>query len=256
MSKRRGDLNGWWRVGIALVGILWRSLFRLRVVGGQRIPRTGPAIVAGNHVSALDGVVLALATGERAHRMTRFLTAAEFFENRWFGWVLRLYRQIPLRRGESDLGALEEAVSTIRGGALAGIFPEGKVNPRPDGPLQRGRSGIGRIALATGAPVIPVGIWGTQTRWPKEGLTLRRPWRPVTVVCYGPPIEPRGDPGSYEDTRLFVGVVITEIAKQVAEARAVSRREIRGSFTDASVVPARPNRPAPRRRRRDDEAAP
>ncbi len=63
---RRGDLNGWWRFGIAVVGFFWRVLFRLRVEGADRVPSSGPAIVAGNHVSALDGVALALTTSSRS----------------------------------------------------------------------------------------------------------------------------------------------------------------------------------------------
>jgi 1-acyl-sn-glycerol-3-phosphate acyltransferase len=218
---RRGDLNGWWRFGIAVVGILCRVFFRPRVTGARNIPATGPGIVAGNHVSAIDGVLLALVTAERGQRMTRFLVAAEFFNKKRVAWALRLYRQIPLQRGQGDTGALDEAVATISAGAFAGIFPEGKVNPDPEGGLQRGRSGVGRIALATGASVIPVGIWGTQDRWPHPGLHWRRPWRPTVALRYGEPIEPRGDPDSPEDVQVFVDLVMTGIAKQVEQARAL-----------------------------------
>ena len=218
----RGDLNGWWRFGIPVVGVLWRVFFRLRVSGSRNIPASGPGIVACNHVSAIDGVVLALVTAERGRRMTRFLVAAEFFRKATVAWALRLYRQIPLSRGTGDSGALDEAIATIRAGAFAGIFPEGKVNPDPDGGLQRGRSGISRLTLATGAPVIPVGIWGTQDRWPHPGLHRRRPWRPIVALAYGEPIEPRGDPTSPEDVQVFTDLVMAGIAKQVEQARALA----------------------------------
>lgn len=219
---RRGDLNGWWRFGILVVGLSSRLFFRLRYTGHERVPQAGPAIVACNHVSSLDGVLIALATGEAARRMTRFLVAAEFFRKPSFGWALRLYRQIPLRRGEGDADALAVAVNTIRGGALAGIFPEGKVNPEPDGGMQRGRRGVARIALATGAPVVPVGIWGTQVRWPYGRIRLGRPLRPKVVVAYGLPIDPSGDPESSDDVQVFADLVMDGIAKQVAEARALA----------------------------------
>lgn len=219
---RRGDLNGWWRFGVVVVAFLARLVFRIRVAGAERVPATGPAIHASNHVSALDGLTLALTTAQNARRMTRFLVAAEFFDKATVGWALRLYRQIPLNRGKADAGALDEAVATIREGAVAGIFPEGKVNPDPDGGLQRGRRGIGRIALATGAPVVPVGIWGTQDRWPKSGLHYRRPWRRTIAVVYGEPIEPRGDAQSLEDVQVFTDLAMTGIAKQVAEARTLA----------------------------------
>jgi len=218
----RGDLNGWWRFGLAVVGVAARLFFRPRWVGVDRVPARGPAIVAANHVSSLDGVALGLATGERARRMTRFLTAAEFFAKPWFAWALRLYRQIPLRRGEGDTAALDEAIATIRSGALAGIFPEGRVNPDPEGGLQPGRTGVARLALATGAPVVPVGIWGTQVRWPRGRIRFRRPFRPALVLAYGDPIVPQGDPASYEDLQVFTDLVMSAIAKQVAEARAIA----------------------------------
>jgi 1-acyl-sn-glycerol-3-phosphate acyltransferase len=216
---RRGDLSGWWLFGIAVVGFFSRLLFRLRVEGADRVPSSGSAIVAGNHVSALDGVALALATGSRGRRMTRFLVAAEFFRKLWCGWALRLYRQIPIRRGERDQGALDVAIETIRGGALAGIFPEGTVNPEPGAGLMRGRKGAARIALATDAPVVPVGIWGTQARWPKPGLHLRRPWRPAVAISYGEPIPPKGDAGSAADVQAFADVITDAIAAQAERAR-------------------------------------
>jgi len=216
---RRGDLNGWWLFGIAVVDFFSRVLFRLRVEGADRVPSSGSAIVAGNHVSALDGVALALATGSRGRRMTRFLVAAEFFRKLWCGWALRLYRQIPIRRGARDQGALDVAIETIRGGALAGIFPEGTVNPEPEAGLLRGRKGAARIALATDAPVVPVGIWGTQARWPKPGLHLRRPWRPVVAISYGEPIPPKGDAGSAADVQALADAITDAIAAQAERAR-------------------------------------
>lgn len=208
--------------GIAVVGFVWRIMFRTRVEGVDRVPSSGPAIVAANHVSALDGVVLTLLTGSRGRRMTRFLVAAEFFHKLWCGWALRLYRQIPLRRGQRDQGALDIAIETIRGGALAGIFPEGTVNPEPETGLLRGRKGAARIALATAAPVVPVGIWGTQQRWPKPGLHVRRPLRPVVAVSYGDPILPKGDPDSTEDLQAFTDLMVEAIARQADRARVLA----------------------------------
>ena len=219
---RGGDLNGWWRFGVLVVGIVWRLLFRTRVEGAERVPESGPAILAANHVSGMDGVALAFVTGKRARRMTRFLVAAEFFDRPSFGWALRLYRQIPLRRGQGDRPAIEEALATIRAGALAGIFPEGTVNPDPIAGVQRGRRGVARIALATGAPVVPVGMWGTQHRWPKSGLHMRSPWRPVFAVAYGEPIPPNGDPDTPEDVQMFAEQIMTAIGKQADQARALA----------------------------------
>jgi 1-acyl-sn-glycerol-3-phosphate acyltransferase len=215
--RERSELNGWWRLGIAVVGALYRACFRLRFRGARHIPNSGPAIVAANHISALDGPVLALATVTGSRRGVRFLVAAEFFEHRLIGPVMRLYEQIPIRRGAGDDGALDEVTATISAGALAGIFPEGRVNPGTE--LQRVRTGLARIALATGAPVVPAGIWGTQHRWPNRGLTFRRPLRPKVAVVYGEPILPSGDPRDANDTRLFSFAISEAIERQVAAAR-------------------------------------
>ncbi len=218
------ELNGWWRGGLALVGPALRLLFRIRRSGLERIPRTGPAILAANHASALDGIVLAYVVARQRSRPTRYLVAAEFFARRFHGFWLRTFKQIPIHRGTGDTGALDEAVATVRSGAVAGIFPEGTVNPDPGGPMLRGRTGVARIALAAGAPVVPVGIWGTQARWPRTGLTFRRPFRPAVALAFGPPIEPEGDPSSLDDIQGFTALVMTRIAERTAAARDLAER--------------------------------
>jgi len=219
----RGDLNGWWRFGVLVLGAVARPLFRIRVTGVDSVPIEGPGIVASNHVSVLDGIALALVIARHRRRMTRFLAAAEFFRKPFYAWALRLYRQIPIRRGEGDEGALDEAVRTVRAGALAGIFPEGKVNPSPDGALQRGRTGVARMALATGAPVVPVGIWGTQRRWPRGRIRWERPLRTTIALEFGEPVTREGDPDSPHDTQRLTELVMERIADGVGRAQANAR---------------------------------
>lgn len=218
--RARDERGLLWRLCSRLVWAGLRLAFRLRTAGTSFVPSSGPAVLAANHVSALDGVALAAVVSERRRRVVRFLVAAEFFRRRAVGWALRRFRQIPVRRGARDVGALEEAVSTVRRGALAGIFPEGTVNPGAG--LLPGRPGVARIALAAHVPVLPVGIWGTQLRWPRSGLHLRRPWRPPLAVVVGPPIEPQGDPTVEADVAAFVGRVMDGIARQVEAARALA----------------------------------
>lgn len=213
-----GDLNLWWRVGLPFVVGLQRLLFRVRVTGIQHVPSVGPAILAFNHVSVLDGPCLAIETGWRRRRESRFLVADEVFAHALWGPILRHFEQIPIRRGRSDEGALDAAIARVRRGALAAIAPEGTVNAFP-GELQRVRSGIARIALPTRAPVIPVGIWGTQRRWPKPGRRWDRPIRPLLAFAYGEPILPAGVPFQQDDIDAFVAQVRKGIEFQVAEAR-------------------------------------
>jgi 1-acyl-sn-glycerol-3-phosphate acyltransferase len=177
----------WWRTGAMLMRPVARAMFRIQVRGSQNLP-VGPGILAFNHVSVLDGPCLAIETSIRGKRELRFLVAAEMFKILFFGWVVRAFDQIPIRRGEGDEAALDEAIDTVRAGALAAIAPEGRVNEYPAN-LLRIRSGLARIAIPTGAPVIPVGIWGTQSRWPRSGPNLRMLWRrkPLAIV-YGEPL--------------------------------------------------------------------
>jgi 1-acyl-sn-glycerol-3-phosphate acyltransferase len=182
------ELNGWWRAGVALVGPVLRLLFDLRWAGIDRIPRTGPVILAANHMSALDGVVLAYLVARHAGRPTRYLVASEFFDRRFHGFWLRTF------------------------------------NPDPDGPMLRARTGVARIALAARAPVIPVGIWGTQMRWPRTGFTFRRPLRPTVALAFGPPVEPHGDPSSPDDIQAFTALVMRRIVEQAATARELAGR--------------------------------
>ena len=216
-----GELNRWWRAGLPIAAPLVRIVFRVRVVGAEHVPLSGSAILAFNHVSALDGPILAIELGQRIKRESRFLVAAEFFERRVIGAILRRYDQIPIRRGEADDAALDGATAVVKGGALLAIAPEGTVNTEP-ATLLRIRSGVARIALPTGAPVIPVGIWGTQRRWPKTGLTWRRPWRPRLAIVFGEPILPAGDIDDERDVEDFRERMRAQIERQVARARALT----------------------------------
>lgn len=219
---RPADADLWWRVCTPVVAAAARLFFRLHYVGASNVPRHGPAIVAGNHVSALDGILYALAIREAAGRTTRFLVASELFASAALGPPLRLFRQIPVRRGKSDAGALDEAIRTVRTGSLAAILPEGRVNRHAFGPLQPGRSGAARVALAAVAPIVPAGIWGPQRRWPHGGPTWRLPWRPRVVVAFGEPVPPRGAAVSPEDVGQLTRRVMEGIDEQVALARSLA----------------------------------
>jgi 1-acyl-sn-glycerol-3-phosphate acyltransferase len=188
----RREMNWIWVIGAPLVRMLFGLLFRLRIEGIEHVPRQGSVIVAPNHVSVLDGPLMVATVGTHRWRATRCLIAAEIFTG-LTGWILRQARQIPIRRGSGDTGALDEAITAIMGGACAGVFPEGRVSDDADAGLQRIRSGLTRVAVPTGAPVVPVGIWGTQTVWPKAGLdrpALLR--RPRLAIVFGPAIMPAG----------------------------------------------------------------
>jgi 1-acyl-sn-glycerol-3-phosphate acyltransferase len=177
-----------WTIGAPLVRAVMRIVFRLRIEGIEHVPRSGPTVLAPNHVSVLDGPTVSAVVGAGRHRAVRNLVAAEAFHGP-IGWILDQARQIPIRRGSGDTGALAEAIEAVARGGCVGIFPEGRVGEMPSEGLQRLRSGLTRIAIPTSAAVVPVGIWGLQTVWPRGGLrrgSLFR--RPQVVFVFGDPI--------------------------------------------------------------------
>lgn len=217
-----GELNPWWRFGLLIAGPLVRLLFRVQVVGLEHVPARGATLLTFNHLSALDGPVLAIVFAARVKQPVRFLVAAEFFAKRFHGWVLRTFDQISIRRGEGDGAALDAALEALHDGAIVAIAPEGTVNPDPE-TLQRIRSGFARLALPTGTPVVPVAIWGTQDRWPRTGLRWGAPWRPRLALAFGPPILPDGDAASESDIAALQDKVRDRLNDQVKVARSMLR---------------------------------
>ncbi len=200
-----------------------RLVFRVRVEGMDHIPRRGAAILAFNHISVLDGPCLAIETAYRRRRESSFLVASEVFDTRLAGSIMRWFDQIPVRRGKGDAGALDAAIAALGDGALLVLAPEGRVTVDDRlGELQRIRGGVARIALPAGVPVVPVGIWGTQARWPKSGLSLRNLRRPRLAIVAGEPIHPHGDAADPEDVDAFLARVREGIQEQMGRARTIA----------------------------------
>ncbi len=155
-----------------------KVLFGLRVEGREHIPCSGAAIIAANHVSFLDPVLVAIAAGRPIH----FMAKEELFRFRPFGWLLQQYRVFPVSRRRTDLQAMKRALSLLEQGEIIVIFPEGT---RGDGvQLGAAKPGIGLIASRSGAPVIPAFHRGAEKALPR-GARLPRPHR--ITVKFGAP---------------------------------------------------------------------
>jgi 1-acyl-sn-glycerol-3-phosphate acyltransferase len=217
----RASRDPWWTWGYRILAPLFHLLFRIRYRDRGNIPRDGGVILASNHISVLDPVIISMAVTTTG-RAVRFLAAAEFFRKPVIGWGLRRIRQIPIRRGASDRRALEQAAGVIRRGALAGIFPEGTVSP--DGNALPGKRGAARIALASEVPILPCGIWGTRARWPRGGIRCGGPLRPRVVVSFGPVIRPAGKLEDPEDVQALTDRIMAAIGEETAKARAEVER--------------------------------
>ena len=215
------ELDRWWMIGLAILGPVFKASFDIRVSGVRNIPAPGGAILAPNHLSVLDPFVVALGAIRRG-RATHFMTLTELANRRVLGWGLRRTGQIPISRGLGNWGVIEEMAGTVRAGSLAAIFPEGHLGTGPD--LLPGQKGVARIALSAGAPVIPVGLWGTQHRWPRDGFRLSPPARPRVGLVFGEPIQPEGDPRSPPDVRAFTDRIMSSIAEVSARARELTLR--------------------------------
>jgi 1-acyl-sn-glycerol-3-phosphate acyltransferase len=180
--------------------------------GLERIPHTGAVILASNHVSYLDPIVLAYVATKRGRR-TRFLAKEELFAKRGLGPVLRGLRQIPVARGTSSAaGSLVVAEEALRQGECVTVFPEGTISL--DLEPMAGKTGTARLAAATGAPVVPVGLWGLH----RVMFKGRKPhWRvgvPETVAIGAPlTVEPA------DDVQAATDRVMAAICAQVAAAR-------------------------------------
>jgi 1-acyl-sn-glycerol-3-phosphate acyltransferase len=176
----RGSIPIGYRVAKAVLGRPLRWAYDIRVEGADNLP-FGPAILAPNHRSFMDSLFLALAVD----RPVTFLAKAEYFDNRRIAWMFRSTGQIPLRRGSPSGArqALHAAGNVLWSGGVVGIYPEGTRSR--DGLLHRGRLGPARLAVASGAPIVPVGLIGTeqvqtpQQRIPRLGKQI--------VVRFGQP---------------------------------------------------------------------
>jgi 1-acyl-sn-glycerol-3-phosphate acyltransferase len=166
-----------YRLSRVVIGPVLHLMGRPKIVGLENIPPEGPAILASNHLSVIDSMYLPLMIG----RPVVFPAKAEYFAARgplgrlWAAY-LRSTNQLQMDRegARAAQATLEAALDLLRAGELFGFYPEGTRSP--DGRLYRGRSGIGYLALNSGAPVIPVAMMGTRKMLP-PGAPLPRPAR-------------------------------------------------------------------------------
>lgn len=174
----------WFYVG--LLGPLARLWFTPTIKGRENVPKEGAAIIASNHLAAIDDAIIPLVTP----RMVHFMGKAEYFtgkgiKGRFKKFFFTTAGVFPVDRsgGTKALGALESARKILEAGKLFGIHPEGTRSP--DGKLYRGHTGVARLAFETGAPIIPVALTGTDKAQP-AGTVF--PHRHHCTITYGAPI--------------------------------------------------------------------
>jgi 1-acyl-sn-glycerol-3-phosphate acyltransferase len=182
--------------------------------GAHLIPPRGPVILASNHTSYLDPLVLAY-LADRRHRRVRFLTKAELFDKKPLGFLLRQIHQIPVvRNSPSAAGSLERAVEALARGECVVIFPEGTISL--DLEPMAGKTGTARLATQSGVPVTPVGLWGAH-RILFKGRKPRWQWGVAETVVVGSPVRVRPD----EDVVAVTDRIMSAIATCVARSREI-----------------------------------
>jgi 1-acyl-sn-glycerol-3-phosphate acyltransferase len=164
----------YWIMKHIVIGPILLAIFRPWVVGLEHVPKQGPVILASNHLSFIDSIFLPLVVD----RPVVFLAKSEYFTGKGLkGWATRLFfqaaNQLPIDRsgGKASEASLNTGLRVLGEGSILGIYPEGTRSP--DGRLYRGRTGVARMVLEAGVPVVPVAMIGTAevmpigTRMPK-----------------------------------------------------------------------------------------
>jgi 1-acyl-sn-glycerol-3-phosphate acyltransferase len=203
-----------YRMSRLVAGPFLRMLARAKVIGAENIPASGPAILASNHLSVIDSVYLPLLVA----RPVTFAAKSEYFtgtrlRDRAVSAYLRSTKQLSTDRtgARAAQDMLAAALALLESGQLFGIYPEGTRSP--DGRLYRGRTGVGFLALHSGAPVIPVAMIGTEHILP-PGQRLPRPGK--IEIRIGEPLEFaefRGQPAGARQRRAVTDDVVQAIQK-------------------------------------------
>jgi putative phosphoserine phosphatase/1-acylglycerol-3-phosphate O-acyltransferase len=202
----------------------------VRIEGVEHIPSSGPAIVVFNHRSYFDPTVMGLVIA-KAGRNIRGLGKKEVFDVPLVGQVMKAMGGIRVDRGTGSDEPLEAAIAALQGGDLLMLAPEGTIPRGPAffDPELKGRWGAARLAAATHAPVIPVGLWGTEKVWPRSARLPRfavGPERPVVTATVGPEITSLKYKSPDADTKRIMKAISALLPPESQERRTPTADEL------------------------------
>jgi putative phosphoserine phosphatase / 1-acylglycerol-3-phosphate O-acyltransferase len=202
---------------------------RFDIEGVEHIPATGGGLVCGNHRSYFDPAVIGMTLG-RAGRPVRFLGKKEVFDVPLVGRLAKALGGIRVDRGTGSDEPLEAAAEAIRAGQLVALMPQGTIPRGPAffDPQLKGRWGAARLAAMTRAPVIPVGLWGTEKVWPRSArlpnvINITDP--PLIQVRVGPPVELGYDDADV-DTQAIMAAIVDLLPAEAHEQRDPTGEEL------------------------------
>jgi 1-acyl-sn-glycerol-3-phosphate acyltransferase len=212
--------------------IFGKAMSRIKIDGAvDEIPREGPLILAANHASNLDAVVLGSWLIPKLGRRIHWLGKKELFDWPIVGWAAANGGVHPVDRDAADVVAFRLAKRILDEGHILFVFPEGTRSP--DGALQQARDGVAVLAMRTGAPIVPLGISGSNRVWPK-GQTLPRPGGHVNVRV-GRPFRPAEELPPGTDRRTGKGLVTRLIMERIAALLPPAQR---GVYSTPMATPA------------------
>jgi putative phosphoserine phosphatase/1-acylglycerol-3-phosphate O-acyltransferase len=216
---------------------------RFDIRGWENIPATGPAILVGNHRSYFDPLSIGVALAKRG-RPVRFLGKKEVFDVPVAGPVLKAMGGIRVDRGTGSDEPLRDAAAALLGGQLVALMPEGTIPRGPAffDPELKGRWGAARLAAMTGAPVIPIGLWGTEKVWPRSSkapnvLNVLRP--PRIRIRVGPPVEGLellpDDASADADTRRIMAAIVEQLPPEATIRRTPTEEELARTYPSGRI---------------------
>ena len=216
----------------------WFPCARFDIQGVENIPRNGPAILVGNHRSYFDAVAMANVV-RKSGRTARVLGKKELFDVPVLGSFISAAGGIRVDRGEGATESYDMAALALEGGEMIGLLPQGTI-PRGAAffdPVLRGKTGAARLAAVSRAPVIPVGMWGTEKVWPRSSsmpnlLNLTNP--PTVTIRVGEPVELKYRSPAADTTRIM-SAISELLPPEAREKRVPSADELRATYPNGRL---------------------
>jgi 1-acyl-sn-glycerol-3-phosphate acyltransferase len=220
--RQHPRLGFWYRFVVAVVKPLLLVFTKREWRGLENLPREGGVIIAANHLSYVDPLVVAHCLYD-AGRPPRFLAKSSLFTKPVLKWILTGAQQIPVHRNTSDAAqALSSAVDALRRGECVFVYPEGSATRDPQLWPMRARTGVARLALLSGAPVIPIAQWGAHELLPYPTKKVHLLPRKTMRLLIGPPVDLsayEGRPMTSELLREATETVMRRVTDQLVELR-------------------------------------
>ena len=234
MTERSRPSVFWLLAGIALPLVAIMAKFRL--YDREKLPRTGAVIIAPNHFSNIDPILVGSAVWYLG-RLPRFLAKASILRVPVVGWILRRSGQIPVERGgvSRSVESLRAAAEMVSHGRALIVYPEGSLTRDPDLWPMRGKTGAVRLALEYGIPVVPVAHWGTQDVMPRYSNKISFFPRHTIHIKVGDPVDLSAYTGKPLTNNVLVGAtaaVMDAITHLLEDLRGEKAPEIRWNPAD------------------------